>query len=117
MARSFELGDLRHDVRASINSHAFDAFEMLGKQIDLLGDLLAQLTSRSQDQGLDAIIRRIEVVQEWKAKCRCFSRSCLSEPNEISITLQEVRDRLALNVGRGVKTKLTDGFEDRGGKA
>ena len=89
----------------------------LENKIDLLGDLLAQFAGWSQDQGLDTVIRCIEMIEEWEAECRCFSRSCLGQSNEIAVSLKELRYGLALNVGGGVKAKLADGFEDRGGKA
>lgn len=117
MPRTFELADLRGNVRATVDCNAFDAFEVLREQIDLLGDLLAQLAGWGQYQGLHAVIRCIEMIEEWEAECRCFSRSCLSQSNEIAVSLKELRYGLALNVGGGVKAKLADGFEDRGGKA
>lgn len=57
------------------------------------------------------------MVEQGQAKRRCFSRSCLGKSNEIPVALKEMRDGLALNVCWGVKAKLADGFEDRGGKA
>ena len=57
------------------------------------------------------------MVEQGQAKRRCFSRSCLGQSNEIAVSLKELRYGLAQNVGGGVKAKLADGFEDRGGKA
>ena len=43
VARSLELRDLRRDICAAINGHTFDAFEVLGKEVNLFGNLLSKL--------------------------------------------------------------------------
>ena len=85
--------------------------------LDLLRNLLAQLSGRCEDQRLDVALVGIEVLQQGQTKGRSLARACLGEPNEVTASLNQARDGLLLDFCGRLKTEFADGFKNRGREA
>ena len=112
MARLAELTDLRRDVGAAVDGCGADALVVFGKQLNLLGDLLAQFTRGRQHQRLHMRLGRVESLEEGQAKCCGLARPGLRQADEVAFTTQQVRDGLRLDVGGRLESELLDGLED-----
>ena len=116
VARLLQLGDLGGDVGAAIHRNRAQPLLVLRKLLELLGDLLTQLTGGRQHQGLNVVPLGVEVVEEWQAKGGGLTGACLGQTNEIAITLQQQGNRLGLDVGGRLEPHLGDGLQQGGGE-
>ena len=107
-----ELADLRGDVGATVDGCGTDALIVFGKQLNLLGDLLAQFARGGQHECLHMRLGRVESLQEGQAKCRSLARPGLRQADEVAFATQQVWDGLRLDVGGRLESEMLDGLED-----
>ena len=108
LARLLQLGNLRGDVGAAVDRHGLQALLVLGKLLELLGDLLSQLAGGRQHQRLHVVPLGVEMVEERQAEGRGLAGACLGQTNEIAVALQQQGNRLGLDVGGRLETHLGD---------
>ena len=116
VARRLQLANLCGDVGAAVHGHRADALLVLGKLLQLLGNLLAQFTGGRQHQGLHVVPLGVEVVEQRQSKRRRLPGACLGKADEISVAFQQKGNGLGLNVGGRLEPHLGDGLQERGGK-
>ena len=116
VARRLQLSNLCGDVGPAVHGHRADAFLVLGKLLQLLGNLLAQFPGGRQDQRLHVVPLRVEVVEKRQSKRRGLPGACLGQTDEISVAFQQKGNGLGLNVGGRLEPHLGDGLQERGGK-
>ena len=89
---------------------------VLGKLLELLGDLLSQLAGGRQHQRLHVVPFCVEMVEERQAEGRGFTGARLGQTNEIAVALQQQGNGLGLDVGGRLETHLGDGFQQGAGE-
>src|SRR5260370_27992329 len=72
---------------SAINRNNVEAFYFLHKPLEVARNLYAQLACRRYDKRLSGAVFFIYQFNQRQTKSCCFTRSCLSKPNQVSIAL------------------------------
>lgn len=59
----------------------------------------------------------IEVFEQGQTEGSRLTRTCLGEPNKVTVSLDQARNGLLLDFCGRLKTEFADGFKNRGREA
>ena len=111
VAAGAQLGLLGTDWRAAEHRDHIDALAPpVGPQG--LGHLDAQFARRRQDQTLDLVVARVDVLEHGQPEGGGLARSGLRLPDHVE-PFEERRDGLLLDRARRLIADVVDGVEDR----
>ena len=110
----FELGNLGGNVGTAVHRHGAQTLLVLGELLQLLRNLLPQLTRGGEYQGLHMVPLCVQMVEQRQAKRRSLARPRLGQPNEVTASLKQKWDGLGLDVGGRLEAHLGDGFQQGG---
>lgn len=78
-----QLADLRHDVGTAVDGHDMKAMDILGKSVEIIGDLQTELTRGREDDGLRRLRLSIGLLQHGEAISGRLARTGLRQCDDI----------------------------------
>ncbi len=93
------------DILASIHRKHSDPLHIFCNFSDFFCRLHSQFPGRAEDNRLQLLQRRIDLLQSRNSKSRCLSCSCLSLSNNV-FSIEQPGNRHLLNRGQLVKSHL-----------
>ena len=101
--------DLCLDRCSAVDGHDVHAVDILGKSVEIVGNLQAQLTCGTEDEGLGRFVGGVGLLQYGDAVSGGLACSCLCQCNDIVAVTEQIRDYFFL-YGHGLlKAQLFDG--------
>ena len=94
---------------ATINRHDFQS-GIFGKIVDAFGDLDGKLSGWGKNERLSVVVGSVKLLDQRKAKCRRFSGSRLSQPDEVS-SCEQGRNCQSLNGSWHFESKIGNGSQ------
>ena len=105
--------DLCLDRCSAVDGHNVHAVDILGKSVEIVGNLQAQLTCGAEDEGLSRFVGGVGLLQHGDAVGGCLACSCLCQCYDIVAVTEQIRDYFFL-YGHGLlKAQLFDGAANR----
>ena len=100
---------LRLDGRAAIYRHDMYSGHILGKVVEVVGYLEAQLTRGAQDERLRLLACRVDALEHGNTEGSRLAGAGLCQGYHVVAVAQEIRDYFFLDRHGMLKSKFTDG--------
>ncbi len=108
-----QLVDLSHDGRASIHGYDVHVRDVLGKRVEVVCNLQAQLTRWAQDESLRVSCIGVGSLQHGNAVRGGLASASLRQRDHVVVLTQQIRNDFLLDGHRLLESKFFNGVADR----
>lgn len=110
----FECAYLAFDARPSVYRKNFQPVDMRRVIVEVAGYLQTQFTGGTENECLGLIDREVGFLYDGQSECRCFSRTCLCEGDDVGFFIEQQRNYFFLYRHGMFVPEIGNGFENFG---